>query len=166
MLYDLKTPSKKRKRVALKEFLPFSLLFLLLILNLFNSPPSWKKEILQKPKNPQTHLQLGKIYLENNDLSNAKKEALLALNLGGKEAENLLKEIEKKEKEREEIQKEIKKWQKILETHPNYRDAYLQIALLNWKIFRKKEALEALNKALELDPNFAPAKKLKKILSD
>lgn len=55
--------------------------------------------------------------------------------------------------EREEIQKEILLWQKTVEDFPGYRDAYLKLAILNWKLNRNFETQKLLNQALEIDPN-------------
>lgn len=58
-----------------------------------------------------------------------------------------------RDEEREKIQKEILFWQKTTEDLPGYRDGYLKLAILNWKIYQNDEAQKFLNKALEVDPN-------------
>lgn len=67
-------------------------------------------------------------------------------------------------KEREEIQKEIFLWQKTADEFPGYRDAYLKLAILNWKLNRNFETQKFLNKALEIDPNNEVVNEVSKML--
>ena len=81
-----------------------------------------------------------------------------------------LKELEqdlKKAKEKpRKIRQEIEFWEEIIKEKPNYRDAYFQLAILNYQIYQKEKTLQYLQKTFELDANFEPAKKLEKLLSD
>ena len=180
MLYDFKGLSRKGKlklpklERALLVF-PLFLFFVLLIPNLNQEKISLssdvsqiKKEILQNPNRPEVHLKLAQLYQDKNDLENAKKELFLALSLNPdfQEAKKVLEKIRNLEEEPEKIKDEIKNWEEILKEKPGHRDIYFRIAILNWQIYREKEALEAVNKALELDPNFEPAKNFKKLLSE
>ena len=56
-------------------------------------------------------------------------------------------------KEWEETKKEIVFWQKTVEEFPGYRDGYLKLAILNWKIYQTDEAKSFLEKARTVDPN-------------
>jgi len=56
------------------------------------------------------------------------------------------------------IKKLIHFWEKIVAEKTDYRDGYLQLAILNYKI------QEYLKKALIVDPNFEPALELEKII--
>lgn len=178
MLYDFKGLSKK-KGVKLPRIgiilLTFTFAFFLIFLTSklkwpeVSTPsnfPQTQKEVLKHPKNPKAHFQLARVYQEKNDFENAKKEIMLALSLNPDypEAENLLGQIQNIEEEPGKIKEEIKRWERILEERPGYRDIYFQTAILNWQIYQNQEALEAVNKALELDPNFEPAKDFKKLL--
>lgn len=158
----------------LKIFLLFSL-FSLLFLNLhFSFFPEneelakVRREVLISPLDSQSHLNLTKVYLGIGDLEAAEREFLLAKSLSSTGSPNL-KNIEEslmKAKERpEKIHQEISFWKKIVKERPDYRDAYLQLAVLNYQISQTKEAKKYLQNALELDPNFEPAKKLEKLLS-
>jgi len=179
MLYDFKTLSKKRaikfpkvgQILSVSAFALFSILLINVLRRIeISSPSSFalsKKEVLKHPNNPEVHLHLAQLYQEKNDLENAKKELILALSLDPnyQEAKNLLEKIRNIEEEPEKIKEEIKKWEEVLKEKPGHRDIYFQIAVLNWQIYQNQEALEAVNKALELDPNFEPAKNFKKLLS-
>lgn len=178
MLYDFKTLSKKRvlkfpktSGVLLVPALVLSLILLINALRQIETPSSLnfsqiRKEVLKNPNSPKLHLRFAQLYQEKNDLENAKKELFLALNLNPdfQEAKDLLEKIRNLEEEPEKIKEEIKNWGEILKEKPGHRDIYFQIAVLNWQIYQEKEALEAVNKALELDPNFEPAKNFKKLL--
>lgn len=66
--------------------------------------------------------------------------------------------------QREKIQKEIVFWQKTTEGFPGYRDGYLKLAVLNWKIYQTDEAQKFLQKALEIDPNNETIKRFKEMI--
>lgn len=67
-------------------------------------------------------------------------------------------------KEREKIQKEILLWQKTVDEFPGYRDAYIKLAILNWKLNRNFVAQKLLNQALEIDPNSEAVSQFSKVL--
>lgn len=139
-----------------------------------NSFERVKISILKAYQNPKSHLELAQIYLKNNDLKNAQKEVQIAeelLKRGGEEQEKRQvlgfgKKVENLLKDPGMLQKEITDWEKIKNDLPGYRDAYLQLAKLHWQLYQNDLAKEYLNKALELDPNFEPAKEFKKILGE
>mgnify|MGYP001574656610 CR=1 FL=1 len=62
--------------------------------------------------------------------------------------------------ERVRIGKEIKFWQSAVDRFPNYRDAYFELALLNYQLKNFNKAQEYLNETLKLDPNFKEAREL------
>lgn len=66
--------------------------------------------------------------------------------------------------EKKRIESEIIKWQQILAKYPGYRDVYLRLAALNWKINNEERAKEYLEKAKELDPNSEIIKEFKEII--
>jgi tetratricopeptide (TPR) repeat protein len=47
-------------------------------------------------------------------------------------------------------------WKSITEKQPDYRDGYIMAGLYAYQMQNMKEALSLLNKAHELDPNYAP----------
>ena len=62
----------------------------------------------------------------------------------------------------EKLQEEVLLWQEQLADKPDYRDAYLKLAVLNWKLRRHFEAWKFLQAALALDPNNKAALELEK----
>lgn len=66
---------------------------------------------------------------------------------------------------KKEIESKLTFWQQTAVNYPGYRDAYFQIAILDFQLGYKDEAKNSLNKALELDPNFQKGRELEKILA-
>ncbi|MBI1982220.1 MAG: hypothetical protein HYY87_02955 [Candidatus Levybacteria bacterium] len=77
------------------------------------------------------------------------------------------KNIQKKqniEKERIKIAKEIEYWEKTIEKYKDFRDAYFQLAVLNYRLKNAEKAKDYLKRVFELDPNFEEGRKLEKFL--
>jgi|SRR5579859_6674970 len=68
------------------------------------------------------------------------------------------------EQKRAIIQKEIIFWQENTRKYPGYRDAYFQLALLEYQLGNSQFSQDYLNKVISLDPNFDKARQLEKIL--
>lgn len=68
--------------------------------------------------------------------------------------------------EKEKIQSQIKLWEGISEKFQGYKEAYYQLALLNYKIGEIEKAKYYVDKALYLDPNFDKARNLQNILKN
>jgi hypothetical protein len=66
--------------------------------------------------------------------------------------------------QRQEIQNKINFWQSIADKYQGYKDAYFQIAVLEYNLGDLEKAKQANTKALILDPNFEEAKKLGELL--
>lgn len=80
---------------------------------------------------------------------------------------DLQKNIQKKqslEKERTRTTKDIEYWEKTIEEYKDFRDAYFQLAVLNYQLGNFAKAKSFLQKTLELDPNFEAARELEQIL--
>lgn len=58
----------------------------------------------------------------------------------------------------------ITDWEKIVKLYPNYRDGWLQLAVRYNQVGDKEKALNALEKAREIDPNNETVKSLEKII--
>ena len=76
-----------------------------------------------------------------------------------------LQDREKLDFEREKITKELNFWQSFVAKHQDYRDAYLQLAILEYRLRDVNKARFYLNKSLAIDPNFEKGRELKKVLS-
>lgn len=65
---------------------------------------------------------------------------------------------------REPIEKEIAQWEQIVQETPTYRDGYLKLATLYWKLHEDGKAKAALDEAQKIDPNYEETKKLRGLL--
>ncbi len=52
------------------------------------------------------------------------------------------------------IETEIKQWEEVVAKTPTYRDGYLKLATLYWKLRQDDKAKAALERAHEIDPNY------------
>ncbi len=77
-----------------------------------------------------------------------------------KERQNAANKIET-----ERVLAEIQKYEEMVEQKPGYRDAYLKLAILNWKIYQDETAKTYLNLAQGIDPNEEKVKLVRKLLS-
>lgn len=131
-----------------------------------------KEKLIRNPNDFGAHLQLAENFLENNQLEEAERSLRLARqHLGGEmilgeQVNTKLNELwqQKRYSDPKDIRRLISAWEKIVEEKPNYRDGYLQLAILHYKLYENDKAKEYLNKALDLDPNYEPARELEEII--
>lgn len=158
------------------------LLVLFLAINLFPRLPLESLEIEQAklavmlaPNNISNHLLLVQEYLKRGDMAAVERELNLAQNVTisyKPSARNSVlgaslspaKIWEKINNEPQRINNEITHWENIIKDKPDYRDAYLQLAILNYQIYQTDKAKVYLQKAANLDPNFEATKELEKII--
>lgn len=69
-----------------------------------------------------------------------------------------------KQREKQTLEEQIAKWEEVVTKRPDYRDGYLQLALLNYRLDRIYATRFYLKKVFTLDPNFEPARELEKKL--
>ena len=132
-----------------------------------------KEKLVKNPYDLESHLELAKIFLGANQFEKAEKELLAVqflhqLNNQAIEQLKVLGNTDTLEKlwnqkhysDPKDIKKLISGWEETLEKYPDYRDGYLQLAYLYYKIYQDEKAKENLTKALELDPNFETAQEL------
>jgi len=141
-----------------------------------NEIQTLKIRLLNNPYDFKSHLALAEKLLTNNQFEQAEQTLLLAQGLQitnsanqkvlGETTNSQLQKLWQKKHyaDPKDIQRLIDAWEKIVEEKPNYRDGYLQLAVLYYKIYENGKAKEYLNKALEIDPNFEPALELQKII--
>lgn len=82
-------------------------------------------------------------------------------------ASNIQANIQEKkdlEQKRETIKQQITYWQENARKYPGYRDAYFQLALLEYQLGDAQSSQNYLNKVESIDPNFQEAQKLEKVL--
>lgn len=154
-----------------------ALLFFIFLYSLFLPKDKFqlaKERLVKNPNDFEAHLILAGEYLVNNQIEEAEEELVAVssiqpstdskqqvLGLSSRLDELWLRWQEKKP---EEVEKLIAEWEAIISEKPDYRDGYLQLALLHYKLYENEKAKEYLQKALELDPNFEPTKELEKFL--
>jgi|SRR5579871_157966 len=68
------------------------------------------------------------------------------------------------EQKRAAIQKQILRWQAIAKQNPGYRDAYFQLALLEYQLGDFQATQEDLNTVEGIDPTFEEAYQLEKMM--
>lgn len=152
-----------------------------LVINLFPALPadflSYERArlaVMLYPEDLSSHLFLAQEYLKRGSLAGVERELLLAQELTEKNppatSSGVLgaflspaKILEKIKNEPQKIKNEISFWEKIIAEKPDYRDAYLQLAILNYQIYENEKAQEFIKKALALDPNFAPTRELERL---
>lgn len=64
--------------------------------------------------------------------------------------------------ERQQIIRDIKKWENIVRDYEDYRDGYLQLALLEYKLGNSEKAKRYLEVVFEIDPNSVDGRELEK----
>lgn len=134
-----------------------------------------KERLAKNPNDFETHLQLVEAFLNNNQFEEAEKTLLLAQKqldnadnkVLGEQTSQKFEELwqRKHYSDPKDIRRLITAWEEIVKEKPHYRDGYLQLAYLHYKIFENEKAKEYLQKAIELDPNYEPARELEEILS-
>lgn len=160
-----------------------ALIILLISLSLFlpkDQLQQAKERLARNSDDFEAHLILAEAYLKDNQLEAAERELLIAQQIqqSGYQTTPQPKTgilgittstfsqlwQRKMASNPEDIRRLIEYWEKIVAEKPDYRDGYLQLAILHYKLYENEKAKEYLQKALELDPNFQPARELEKIL--
>lgn len=157
-----------------------ALIFLLVIGSFFYPRDEIQKikvYLLKHPYDFNTQLVLAEKLLAKNQFKEAGQ--VLSLAQGNTSPENsqdnqvlgkstsfLIKNLwqKKHEADPQDIKKLIVFWERIVQEKPNYRDGYLQLAALNYKIWQNEKAKEYLKQALIIDPNFEEAREMEKII--
>lgn len=67
---------------------------------------------------------------------------------------------------RQVLVKDKTKWEEILQKHPDYRDGFLALAVIEFRLGNKERSEDYLNKSLEIDPNYEDAKKFEDYLKN
>lgn len=76
-----------------------------------------------------------------------------------------VKDQQKIEKERKDVISKIQYWQGIVNKYKDYRDAYFQLAVLEYRLKNFAKAKFYLDKSLSLDPNFEKGRELEATLT-
>jgi len=62
------------------------------------------------------------------------------------------------------VLREVSFWENETKVRPNFRDGYMQLAILNFQLKNFTVARQELDKALFLDPNFEKGRELERLL--
>lgn len=81
------------------------------------------------------------------------------------ELDRNIKEKQRIDLEREKVTRKLGFWKGFLEKHKDYRDAYFQVSVLEYKLGNKNEAKMNVEKGLNLDPNSKTGKEIEKFLN-
>jgi hypothetical protein len=82
----------------------------------------------------------------------------------GLDFRNNLLEKQKIDLQRETLTKELNFWKEFLTKHQDYRDAYLQASILEYKLGDISKAKMYVQKGLSLDPNSESGRKIEALL--
>ncbi len=156
-----------------------ALLILLFIGSFFVSQDDFwraKEKLLRDPNDSQAQIKLAEEFLANNQFEEAEKALFLAERqifqtnslVLGKQTNPQPKELWQKKyySDPKDIKRLIAAWEKVIEEKPDYRDGYLQLAYLHYKLYETEEAKEYLEKAIELDPNYELTREMEEILEN
>lgn len=83
----------------------------------------------------------------------------------GMDLDKDIKVQQKTETERQDIIYKIQYWQGIVNKYKDYRDAYFQLAILEYRLRDFIKSKFYLDKALGIDPNFEKGRELEQILN-
>lgn len=147
--------------VSILAVLLFSLIYLYstnVLLAMPYGPNKISGKILSNPLDAQGHMILAEYYKDSaNDAKKARELAIiqeLSTNsptiLGS--TTDIPSTIQMWKKEPEQLEKKLEYWKHVIETHPEYRDAYIQAAFYASKLKFTTLAETLLLKAKELDP--------------
>lgn len=77
---------------------------------------------------------------------------------------NNVKELKNLSVQKEALTSEKTSWEIILSKYPDYRDGYLTLANIEYKLGERGNALLNVRKAIEIDPNFSKAYEFEKFI--
>lgn len=121
---------------------------------------------LKAPNDPLPHFRLSILYQLTNNWDKATSEILLSQDshLNSESVNQELTKIRLTQNQPSEIKKAIQNLQATIKDKPDYRDAYLLLAVDNYELYEDGLARDYLEKALKLDPNYPIGLELKKII--
>lgn len=161
------------------------LLIIVLVTNLWpqeqNMFDFWREKLAIESTDPTAHFELAKIYESKNDFERAEEEIVRALEdriivvgseikegkieIGIEEIRKILEKVREAKAEPGKIEAEILELKKVADSYPNYRDVYIRLSILEWKLFKTDEARRYLEIAERLDPNHGTIISLKELFN-
>lgn len=77
-----------------------------------------------------------------------------------------VRQLQQIQSERQRIQEEILYWEEVTTKHPDFRDAYFKLALLEYRLGNTQKATEYVQKTLRIDPNYKSAQDFSKRVAE
>jgi len=90
---------------------------------------------------------------------------IIAVIIVGIDFRNNLQTKQKIDSQRETLTEDLNFWEDFMSKHKNYRDAYFQASILEYKLGDVTKAKMYVEKGLSLDPNSINGRKIKQIIS-
>lgn len=155
-----------RKHLAVFLAVAFSIATLASAVLPKNQIQALKERLFRNSNDFQAHLELAQKFLANNQFMEAEQALRLAQRIPQNNPK--LEELwqQKQYSDPEDIQRLIATWEKIVEEKPDYRDGWLQLTVLYYKLYQNDKAKVALKKAFDIDPNYKPTQELAKMVSE
>ncbi len=67
--------------------------------------------------------------------------------------------------EKQSLLSEERAWKQILNKYPDYKNGYLALSVVEYRLGESKDAWGSLNNALRIDPNYAEARSFEEFLA-
>jgi tetratricopeptide (TPR) repeat protein len=125
----------------------------------------YQQAVTRDPNNADLHLKIAEVLNKSKDFSQAVEELAKAQNLDPKL--NLDEKIKDEKVARDEVgnlRSELAQSLIDVDLHPDFRDGWVRLAYLHYRLREDGAAKSALGNALALDPNYQPAVDLKKLI--
>lgn len=90
---------------------------------------------------------------------------ILAAIIVGLDWEKNLQEKQSIDSQRERLTRELNFWEDFIFKHKDFRDAYFQASILEYKLGNTSKAKAHVEKGLSLDPNSEDGRKIEKMLN-
>lgn len=126
---------------------------------------NFRRALVFDPSSYPAHLGLSKVYENIGDYDLALSELKIAAQLN--QSVDLGDEVIRLKTLRDDpktLKEELAKTVSILLDHPTFRNAWTKAAYLHYRLRDDEAAKKALERALEIDPNYEPALRLRALL--
>jgi tetratricopeptide (TPR) repeat protein len=121
--------------------------------------------LLTDPKNATIHLKLAQVYESSANFDQAVTELARAKELNSDAyLDTEISRLTNLRDEPKKLRQDLAEVTRLLAAHPDFRNAWFKAAFLHYRLREDLSAKKALQRALDLDPNYEPALKLSALL--
>ena len=161
-------PERKQIAIRLLPVLLFTVYLLFIALYPTSDFEKIRNRVIKKPQDFEAHLLLAEQFKINRQFPEALAEIDLALKLNPQNQTLLIKrqEIIHETNRPNRLRGELDYWNSLTIKFPNYRDAYLNKAALEYRLKNFFSSAKSLALVINLDPNLETAQKLRGILEE